>query len=157
MTGPGSICAVLIRSMTPKKRSWIEALLAERPEKTGFNAVLTREHHDLRALKAWFAEKVGPDIFVGLKGVVNVYNAATAIGTGRFEPAALNSFTRSIFETLVEDPNAFGFGERIDEFYTSIQRRRPIKALGQKCGMDREDTIAVDLRGCRHDLSEHRR
>ena len=75
----------------PQKRVWIDALLAERPEKTGFNAVLTREHHDLGALKAWFAEKVGPDIFVGLEGVVNVYDAATALGTGRFEPAELNS------------------------------------------------------------------
>ena len=81
----------------PDKSHWIEALLAERPEKTGFNAVLTRQHHDLRALKAWFAEKVGPDIFVGLEGVVNVYDAATAIETGRFEPAELNSLTRSRF------------------------------------------------------------
>jgi uncharacterized protein len=131
----------------PDKRRWIEALLAERPGRTGFNAVLTRQHHDLRALKAWFAEKVGPDIFVGLEGVVNVYDAATAIGTGRFEPAELNSLTRSIFEALVEDPNAFGLGERIDEFYASLQRQRPIEALGQKCGMDSHDAIAVDLRG----------
>ena len=112
------------------KHRWIEALLAERPDKTGFNALLTRAHHDLRALKAWFAERVGPDVFVGLEGVVNVYDAATAIGTGRFEPAELNSLTRSIFEALVEDPNAFGLGERIDEFYASIQRMRrlcPIK------------------------------
>ncbi|PVZ48662.1 radical SAM/SPASM domain-containing protein [Thalassobacter stenotrophicus] len=131
----------------PGKRRWIETLLAERPQKAGFNAVLTREHHDLRALKAWFAEKVGPDIFVGLEGVVNVYDAATAIGTGRFEPAELNSLTRSIFEALVEDPNAFGLGERINEFFASIQHRRPIDALGQKCGMDSPDAIAVDLRG----------
>ena len=82
-----------------------------------------------------------------LEGMANVYNAATAIRTGRFEFAELDSLTRSNFEALVEDPNAFGLGERIDEFYASIQRRRPIEALGQKCGMDREDTIAVDLRG----------
>ena len=131
----------------PEKRRWIEALLAERQGRTGFNAVLTRENHDLKALKTWFVEKVGPDIFVGLEGVVNVYDAATAIGTGRFEPAELNSLTRSIFEALVEDPNAFGLGERINEFYSSIQRRRPIEALGQKCGMDSPDAIAVDLRG----------
>jgi uncharacterized protein len=131
----------------PDKRGWIETLPAERPEKTGFNAVLTRQHHDLPALKAWFAEKVGSDFFVGLEGVVNVYDSATAIGTGRFEPAELNSLTRSIFEALVEDPNAFGLSERIDEFYASIQRRRPIAALGQKCGMDSPDAIAVDLRG----------
>ena len=131
----------------PDKRQWIETLLAEQPGRIGFNAVLTRENHDLKALKAWFAEKVGPDIFVGLEGVVNVYDAATAIGTGRFEPAELNSLTRSIFEALVEDPNAFGLGGRINEFYASIQRRRPIEALGQKCGMDSPDAIAVDLRG----------
>lgn len=40
-----------------------------------------------------------------------------------------------------------GLGERINEFYASIQRRRPIAALGQKCGMDSPDAIAVDLRG----------
>ena len=131
----------------PEKSRWIKALLAERPGKTSFNAVLTRDHHDLQALKAWFADKVGPDVSVGLEGVVNVYDAATAIGTGRFGPAELNSLTWSIFEALVEDPNAFGLGERVNEFYKSIIRRRPIEALGQKCGMDREDTIAVDLRG----------
>jgi uncharacterized protein len=131
----------------PDKRRWIEALLAERPGRTGFNAVLTRGSHDLKALKAWFAEKIGPDIVVGLEGVVNVYDAATAIGTGRLEPAELNSLTWSVFEALVEDPNAFGLGERINEFYASIQRQRPIDALGQKCGMDSPDAIAVDLRG----------
>jgi uncharacterized protein len=59
----------------------------------------------------------------------------------------LYSLVRSIFEALVENPNAFSLEERIDNFYASIQRRRLSEALGQKCGMDREDTIAVDLRG----------
>ncbi len=131
----------------PEQRRWIDALLAERPEKTGFNAVLTREHHDLQTLKAWFAERLGPSACVGLEGVVNVYDAATLLGSGRFEPAQLNSLTWSVFEALVADPNAFGLGARIRDFYASLQRRRPIEALGQKCGMDREDTIAVDLRG----------
>ena len=58
----------------------------------------------LRALKALFVEKVGPDIFVGLEGVVNVYDATTAIGTGRFVPAELNSLTQSIFEALGGGP-----------------------------------------------------
>jgi len=131
----------------PEKRRWIEALLAERPAKTGFNTVLTREHHDLKALKAWFAERLGPSACVGLEGVVNVYDAATLLGAGRFEPAQLNSLTWSVFEALVADPNAFGLGARIRDFYASLQRRRPIEALGQKCGMDRPEHIAVDLQG----------
>ncbi len=131
----------------PEKRRWIDALLAERPGMVGFNAVITRQHHDLKELQDWFADKLGPDIHVGLEGVVNVYDAATALGTGRFEPAQLRGLTQSMFEALANDPEAFGLGERIDEFYQSIQRRRSIDGLGQKCGMDREDTIAVDLRG----------
>jgi len=130
-----------------EQRRWIDALLAERPAKTGFNAVLTRDHHDLKALKVWFAKKVGPSASVGLEGVVNVYDAATLLGTGRFEPPQLTALTWSVFEALVADPNAFGLGARIRDFYASLQRRRPIATLGQKCGMDREDTIAVDLRG----------
>ena len=66
----------------PDKRRWIEALLAERPGRTGFNAVLTRENYDLKALKAWFAEKVGPDMFVGLEGVVNVMMPRLPSGRG---------------------------------------------------------------------------
>ncbi len=131
----------------PEKRRWIDALLAERPGMVGFNAVITRQHHDLKELQDWFAEKVGPEAFVGLEGVVNVYDAATALGTGRFEPVQLRGLTQSMFEVLASDPHAFGLGDRIDEFYASLQRQRPIEALGQKCGMDREDTIAVDLRG----------
>jgi uncharacterized protein len=45
------------------------------------------------------------------------------------------------------DRSTLGLGERIDEFYASIQRRRPIEALGQKCGMDSPDDLVVDLRG----------
>ncbi|CUH61534.1 radical SAM/SPASM domain-containing protein [Thalassobacter stenotrophicus] len=131
----------------PEKRRWIDALLAERPGMVGFNAVITQQHHDLKELQDWFADKVGPEAFVGLEGVVNVYDAATALGTGRFEPAQLRGLTQSIFEALANDPEAFGLGDRINEFYQSIQRRRSIDGLGQKCGMDREDTIAVDLRG----------
>jgi hypothetical protein len=44
----------------------------------------------------------------------------------------------------------------INEFYASIQRQRLVEALGQKCGMDSPDAIAVDLPRERHDLSEHR-
>jgi uncharacterized protein len=65
--------------------------------------------------------------------------------TRKFEPAELSSLTQSIFEALVDDPNAFGLGPHINEFYASIQRWRPIQALGQKCVMDSAEAIAVNL------------
>ena len=36
---------------------------------------------------------------------------------------------------------------KIEGFFRSIAQGRPASSLGQKCGMDRPDNIAVDLRG----------
>lgn len=73
----------------PAKRRWIKAPLAERPGKVSFNVVLTRENHNLSKIKAWFENELGPNVPLFFEGVVNVYDVATATGTGRFEPAEL--------------------------------------------------------------------
>ena len=93
--------------------------------------------------------KVQPIVqcFAEPEGVVNVYDAATLLGAGRLEESDLHSLRRSLFESLATDPGSFGLDKRLRDFLTSLRTRRPIEALGQKCGMDREDTIAVDLRG----------
>ena len=36
---------------------------------------------------------------------------------------------------------------KLEDFFHSLGTRRPLLALGQKCGMDREDAIAVNLMG----------
>lgn len=131
----------------PEQRRWIEALLKERKGHVSINTVLTVQNHDLAAIKAWFQERLGREVPLSLEGVVNVYDAATLLGPGRFEEADLNALRRSVFESLVTDPEAFGLGQRLQDFLTSLKTRRPIAALGQKCGMDRPENIAVDLQG----------
>jgi radical SAM protein with 4Fe4S-binding SPASM domain len=37
--------------------------------------------------------------------------------------------------------------DKVDEFLRSQGQSRPLAALGQKCGMDRSDSIAVDMKG----------
>jgi uncharacterized protein len=130
-----------------EQRRWIEALLAERKGLVSINTVLTAQNHDLEAIKAWFQKRLGADVPISLEGVVNVYDAATLLGAGRLEESDLHSLRRSLFESLANDPGSFGLDKRLRDFLTSLWTRRPIEALGQKCGMDREDTIAVDLRG----------
>jgi uncharacterized protein len=61
--------------------------------------------------------------------------------------AALNFFHAFRKTALANDPNTFGLGERLGEFTRNLIEDRPVTALGQKCGMDREDQIAVDLLG----------
>ena len=131
----------------PEKRRWIEMLLAERPGKVSINTVLTRENHSLEAIATWFRERLGPDVPLSLEGVVNTYDAATLLGSGAFSEGDLRHLSDEVFYALANDPNTFGLGERLKEFTRSLVERRPVTALGQKCGMDREDQIAVDLLG----------
>ena len=131
----------------PEQRRWIEALLAERKGHVSINTVLTAQNLDLAAIKAWFHERLGRDVTLSLEGVVNVYDAATLLGAGRFEEADLHALRRSMFESLVSDPGSFGLDKRVRDFIQSLKVRRPIEALGQKCGMDRPEHIAVDLQG----------
>ena len=131
----------------PEQRRWIEALLAERKGHVSINTVLTAQNHDLEAIKAWFQKRLGTDVPISLEGVVNVYDAATLLGAGRFEEANLHALRRSVFESLVSDPGNFGLDKRVRDFIQSLKVRRPIEALGQKCGMDRPEHIAVDLQG----------
>jgi uncharacterized protein len=37
--------------------------------------------------------------------------------------------------------------DKVDEFLRAQAESRPLASLGQKCGMDREDSIAVDVKG----------
>ena len=131
----------------PEKRRWIEMLLAERPGKVSINTVLTRENHSIEAIATWFRERLGPDVPLSLEGVVNTYDAATLLGSGAFDEGDLRHLSDEVCYALANDPGAFGLGERLKEFTRSLIEHRPVTALGQKCGMDREDDLAVDLLG----------
>lgn len=37
--------------------------------------------------------------------------------------------------------------DKLEDFFRSITQGRPVETLGLRCGMDREDTLAVDLKG----------
>jgi uncharacterized protein len=131
----------------PEQRRWIEALLSERKGHVGINTVLTVQNYDLGAIRAWFQERLGPDVPLSVEGVVDIYDTATLLGPGRFEAADLHALRRVVFESLVTDPQGFGLDTRLRDFITSLKTRRPISALSQKCAMDRPEHLAVDLQG----------
>ncbi len=131
----------------PEKRRWIKTLLTERPGQISINTVLTRENHYLADIEAWFVERLGENVPLTLEGVVNTYDAATLFGSGAFDEHDLRHLSDEVFYSLANDPNAFGLSERLNGFIRSLVEHRPVTALGQKCGMDREDQIAVDLTG----------
>ena len=98
-----------------------------------FNTVLTKNNYDLTAIQDWFFEELGDDVNITLEGVVNTYDAPTLLGSGRFQEKELEGLSNGVFLAIANNPSAFGLNSRIDEFYNSIEKGRPIQSLGQKC------------------------
>lgn len=114
-----------------------------------FNVVLTDTNHDLGAIAGWFASKLdGRALSLSVEGVVIPYHEdghACSLG-GEARQAA---FMRSILQSVVAGEGlAFqAVRRKLDDFFHSLATARPSHALSQKCGMDRDDTIAVTLEG----------
>lgn len=136
----------------PVRAHWLRELCRRRGREAGrvhFHVVLTPANADLAATRAWFVERLGdPEVAVDAEGVVGVYDEQAL-------PSATWSEEdyRRLHEGIV---HAFETGdilhwrslrEKAQDFVHSLRGHRPGHALGQKCGMDAEDQIAVDLQG----------
>lgn len=123
-----------------------------RPEgRLGFNCVLTTKNSSLHDVRCYLAEHLGvsvKEVPLTTEEVLLPYDEGgmslslhDATETKRLTHVtfyeAIRGFTMDI--SAVE--------KKIQEFIRSVQDARPASALGQKCGMDREDNIAVDMNG----------
>jgi uncharacterized protein len=115
------------------------------------NAVLSPASYDAAAVTRWFCERLAPDggwdVPVAFEGVVHDY-AVTEEGhsSAAFTPEQLAHLTRTLSIHLING-EVPGLADRVSRLIGSLLDRRPSSALGQKCGMDRPDQIAVDLLG----------
>ncbi len=114
-----------------------------------FNVVLTRDHYSLEAAREWLIERVGSaDVVVGTEELLLPYDA----GGLMLSPATEAEHKRIRLALLGEimDGSALAVSSvwmKIRDFLGSLAEGRPAAALGQKCGMDRAENIAVDLKG----------
>lgn len=114
-----------------------------------FNVVLTAQHHDLDAIHAWFAERLpGRMVHLSIENIVLPYHEE-GMQAGLRDEAAQQQLIQSLFRSMVAgEGRAFHTVRRkLDDFYRSLAEGRSAAALGQKCGMDRPDQIAVTLKG----------
>lgn len=138
--------------MNDEQRGWIKyALDTIGRSKFAFNCVLSAHNFSLDAVRQHIATHLGvdPDSFSlwteeillpydegGLKlSVLNEQQAVDLMHTV-FSEAATGVSTKS--------PAVMN---KMKEFAESLRDKRPASSLGQKCGMDREDNIAIDLNG----------
>lgn len=135
----------------------IRRLIELRPGKVSFNIVLHSKNYDLNGIYEWFEARF-PNPNLSLEGVVAVYDEYTLKNIGQFTKKQYEELVDNIFMELVVHKNRFSsLTMKMESFINSLNRAPPasratiksdlIYQMGQKCGMDREDYLAVDLTG----------
>lgn len=126
----------------PEIAKWLLKLHAER--KISFNAVITTANYDVLKIIEYFHKRVGPDANINFEGIVINYDNTG--GEAVFTDEQYAVLHESLFAGIISK----GFSScniKMMDFVKSLQWKRPSWALGQKCGMDQDDRIAVDLLG----------
>lgn len=113
------------------------------------NSVLTAENCDVMAIRSWFVEKLGREVRTNFEGVVNVHDDNTMASSAKFTNVQYTTMKQSVFKAVFSDEfdRYSSLGQRAIGFFNSVVNNRPAAALGQKCGMDKESSLAVDLAG----------
>ncbi|HEY0824579.1 MAG TPA: radical SAM protein [Ramlibacter sp.] len=134
----------------PRRAHWLRELVRRGGRRVSFVVVLTPENADVAATGAWIRKHVEDEgVTLDVEGIVSVYDDHALHGAGQWSEAAYRQLHDSIVEGFAsgEALRYRGLRERARDFVASLQQERPARALGQKCGMDDPDQLAVDLKG----------
>jgi uncharacterized protein len=129
----------LYRRLAPKQRF-------------SFNAMVNRSNTSRAAIQRFFEELVAPDeahLVIGEGAFIDAYDQGGAAQSLDSQPEEIAFRNRAFHEIRAGAAARFNSAvrERVASFVNSLRINRPLSAVQQKCGMDRRDNIAVDLRG----------
>ena len=114
-----------------------------------FNVMLHRSNRSRAAINRFFVNLTGdPTVAIGEGSFIDPYDAG-GLSHSFLSDAESLAFRRESFADLRHGrvPNFALVPQRLAGIIDGIARQRPAARLGQKCGMDRSDTLAVDLDG----------
>lgn len=116
-----------------------------------FNCVLAKNNLSLTAVREHIATMIGchPDeLPLSTEEIVLPYEEAghsLSLHTDADHTALLHTLFRDV--TQGGALQVLNVKDKLEDFFRSIAYGRPVETLGLRCGMDREDTLAVDLKG----------
>lgn len=122
-----------------------------RPQgRLSFNCVLSMPNHSLAAILAFLCDKMQDDsVVLSTEGIISLYEPAVAMLMPQSEDdhrkVRRRLFADGKTDTVIYQVSTIH--SALEEFFRSLERKRPAESLNQKCGMEREDSIAVDLEG----------
>ena len=134
-----------------KKKILMEFYNIMKPQgRFSFNTMMNRRNTSRLAVYEWFAEFTGdPGVLLGEGSMVDAYDedgSNNSLDTleEHFE------YRKTSFNDIYSTDgriNFVGIINKIDTFIGDVLQHKESKYLGQKCGMDNDHTIAVDLTG----------
>ena len=117
----------------------------------GFGAVLTRNNSSLKAVKDYICEKLEIDpneIHVTTEEIILPYDQGGLDVSPQNDDEQRTVMETTYWEAVTAHSMSSGSVRgKVEDFFRSLAQQRPSTALGQKCGMDKKDTLAVDLKG----------
>ena len=115
-----------------------------------FNSMLSKNNQSRKAIHEWFINLTGNEnIVLGEGTLVDAYDE-DGITNSLITHQDHFNFRRNTFKEIYANDGYIGFQaiiDKIDNFTRAILSQTPAKYLGQKCGMDNEHALAVDLKG----------
>jgi uncharacterized protein len=148
--GPGYHARGMDPLEDPEKRVSIMDLYGRlHPQgRISVNAMLHAGNRSRAHVQAWLQEKFGQDVRIGEGSFIDPYDEGGMASTLQ-TPTDHTNFREAAFTELrLGAVSSFDVTrQKIMDFVQSIRTARPAAALGQKCGMDKADNLAVDLHG----------
>lgn len=148
--GPGYHARGLDPLNNPEQRAAIMDLYKRlHPQgRISINSMVHKDNQSRARIQTWLRQRFGDDVRIGEGSFIDPYDAGGMSSTLQ-SAQEHGSFRWKAFQELRTGSVAnFGIaGQKIMDFVESIRTGRPASSLGQKCGMDRADNLAVDLNG----------
>lgn len=134
----------------PEQRAAIMDLYARlHPQgRISVNAMVHAGNPSRAQIQAWLQQRFGQDVRIGEGAFIDPYDDGGLASTFQTPAEHINYRAMAYKELRQGSASNFDLASRkIMDFVESIRKARPASVLGQKCGMDRTDNIAVDLHG----------
>lgn len=115
-----------------------------------FNAMLNSKNKSRKEIHEWFINFTGdPTVPLGEGSLVDAYDN-DGLNNSLSTKQEHFKFRQEAFNDIYSNDGYIGFGtilQKIDEFTSSVLNQHPSSQLGQKCGMDNERVLAIDMKG----------
>ena len=112
------------------------------------NAMMHRDNQSRADVQAWLQARFGNDVPIGEGAYIDPYDEGGMAAVLR-DPAEHMLYRARAFAELRQGrvTNFSIARQKILGFIDSIRNQRPASSVGQKCGLDKADNLAVDLAG----------